>query len=68
MLVVIDGAVHNSEDEKISILFFKNERDDIVQGFMNNQDVYSSFPPGTDTKDVQKNIQILRDNIPVKEG
>jgi hypothetical protein len=59
MLVVIDGAVYNSEEDKVSILIFQNERKPLMQCLAGGDDVFNSFPAGTPAAAVDENVKVL---------
>jgi len=63
MLVVINGEVHNSEDEVVTLLIFQNERQDLMKAFTKNEDIYTSYPEGTPRKEIDANILALQEAV-----
>ena len=60
MLVAINGKVHNSEDVKVSILFYSNEREPLAKALAQGHDIFNTYPAGTTDKDVSKNSDACR--------
>jgi len=59
MLIVIDGAVYNSEEDKVSLLIFQNERKDLMKALAAGDDIFNTFPKGTPMAAVEENIKVL---------
>lgn len=60
MLVVVDGVVHNSETDKISLMLFANERADLKKALAAGKDIFNSFPSFTKPDDLLDNVKVLK--------
>lgn len=61
MLIAINGTVYNSEDEKVSILLYKNEQQAITRAIVAGDDIFNTMPKDTPKEDVDANVQALKD-------
>jgi len=68
MLIAINGEVYNSEDERVSLLLYKNEREAIVRAVTHGDDIFSSVPKGTSKKEIEENVNRLNEVKQALEG
>jgi hypothetical protein len=59
MLIVVDGVVHNSEDDVVSILIFENEWESLVKAMETKNDIYNTYPGGTKPEKIKANVKVL---------